>query len=169
MSRIASPAALRALVEDTLRLVARELDAATSCALLLSALAGLRAELARESGYRAMRQFDDWLFENLTRRRLRRVAFGGPARVDLPEDSGGAPVPERARLMLGNVLDVAAVCARAAGAPAMVLVAADALVDALVETVGGVPGFDALLHILDRRIAADSDPVGVSGSEVRLQ
>lgn len=169
MTRIATPAALRAQVEDTLRLVARGLDGTSLCALLLSALAELRAEVAREGGYRAMRQFDDWLLDNLIRRRLRRLAFGGKAEVTLPSGLSGATLPPRPQLMLKNVLEAAAACARASQAPALVLVAADVLVDALVETVGGVPGFDPLLHILDRHIAADGDPAEISGSEVRLQ
>lgn len=169
MTRIATPAALRAQVEDTLRLVGRELDGTDSCALLLFALAELRAEVAREGGYRAMRQFDDWLLDNLLRRRLRRLAFGGAAEVPLPSAIGRVRVPQRARLMLKNVLEAAAASARASQAPALLLVAADALVDALVEAVGGVPGFDPLLRILDRHIAAEGEPAGISESEVRLQ
>lgn len=169
VSGIASPAALRALVDDTVSRIARELDGTTLCGLLLSALGGMRAGLARDAGYRAMRQFDDWLFENLTRRRLRRLAFGGPARVELPRGCGRARVPERARLMLANALDVVAARARAAAAPALLLVAADALLDALVDVVGGVPAFDALLRHLDLQVAADAFEASVSGSEVRLQ
>ncbi|GBD44828.1 hypothetical protein HRbin40_02319 [bacterium HR40] len=164
-----TPAALRALVHDTVHRALCGLDGRTGCALLIDALAAVRSELLTTDGYRAMRQFDDWLLDNLARRRVRRVSLGGPAVVPLPSGVERAVIPERNRLLLRNVLEVVAVHARSRGVPALHMLAVEVLVDALTDLVAGVPAWEVVIQLLDHHMPSDSESAGVPGTEVRLQ
>lgn len=164
-----SPASLRALVQDTVWRASHDLDDPTGCALVLGELARMRADVLAAVGYRAMREFDDWLFANLTRRRLRQLHLGGRATVELPAGVEQAVVPARARWLLRNALDLVAAQARADGTPALQLMAADVLLDAAITRLGGVPSWGAVIGLLERRASCRDETAGVPESEMRLQ
>ena len=135
-----------------------ELAADDRAAVAGASVAGLqlvREAVSEHAGYAALRQYDDWLGEQLATRRRRRLRSGeGPGVIlPLPADTPLRPI----QIVREAVQSCFLLNGHAPG-NALLLVASESLLDGIVDSVG-LPARDDLLAALDAGPERDEEAV----------
>jgi hypothetical protein len=108
----------------------------------MAGLGLLRGVILEQAGYNAMRQLDDWLRTQLDERRVRRSPAGVEAGMaSLPEPGPGF---HRAATVMKDAVYTCLFFHPHAPGNELLLAAAGALVDLVVETLGEVPSWAAV-------------------------
>jgi hypothetical protein len=121
----------------------------------LAGLALVRNTVAEHAGYAAMRQYDDWLVEQLAERRRRRPAAAA-AVVELPAPAGA---PWRPVQIVREAVQSCLLMNGHAPGNTLLLAASEALLDGVIADVG-LPDRDSLVTALDARPERDGDETG---------
>lgn len=142
------------VIEGALAIARASHDAPAVAAASLSGLSLVRQAVSEHAGYAALRQYDDWLGEQLASRRRRHMRTGDAQGVALPEP---ATTPWRPVQIMREAVQSCFLLNGHADGNSLLLVASESLLDGVISSVGGFPDTDALLAALDAGPERDDD------------
>ncbi|WP_327788179.1 hypothetical protein [Marinimicrococcus flavescens] len=156
MTMSVMPQQAASVVSRALRLVRDRHEPADLAHAALAGLRQIRSTIGREVGYGAMRQLDDWLRECIRERSRRRFGGKAPRRTPQPAlPARAGPGAVRSSTIVCDAVHTCFLLNALSPGDALLLPAAERLLDALCEGAGGPPAWPTL-----------SDALGAEAGEI---